>query len=262
MDLGVTYDRIRAPHAFTRHAGFPLWTVGAMIEGRVKVTWGETIYETGPGNVAVVRPGTQYHVATADGYTHHAECYAILTMPAEWERWFENWPSPMPGVHLVHVSDEPAWSEVVRSFRAACDAASSGRRMALQLAGNLVERVLILSNEHAAESDKPGDRRIANAMHYAANNLREPLSIPVLADAAGVSRSRFSHLFKSVCGEPPMHFVEGLRIKRAQMLLLTTLKPVNQIARAVGFASPFHFSDRFRARVGQSPSEYRARPRA
>ena len=55
-----------------------------------------------------------------------------------------------------------------------------------------------------------------------------------------------------------MRHLESQRIEAAKALLLTSNDPVYAIAGKVGFENPFHFSSRFRRRVGMSPREFRA----
>jgi AraC family transcriptional regulator len=47
------------------------------------------------------------------------------------------------------------------------------------------------------------------------------------------------------------------RLDKAALLLKTNAAPVSAIAPACGFQNPSHFSVRFRAHFGISPSEFR-----
>src|SRR5690606_16934105 len=93
-------------------------------------------------------------------------------------------------------------------------------------------------------------------------HLTEPLRVGDIAAAAHLSPSHLAHLFTAQVGQSPMHYLEGVRIDRAKELLLSTNNPIRHIADAAGFASPYHFAARFRARTGCTPTQYRANPAA
>jgi len=260
MDINVGFLETSTYHHYERKAGFPLWTMGVCVRGPMIVEQAGVRKHITANTFNLVAPNTPYVVYSSPETRTHVEYFAILAMPREWERWFEHWPNDAPGSWKVEVS--PAVKrEIIAAFRLAFETSHSRRARSQQLIANLIERTLILASECAPEPDAPqGDQRVERAADYAAEHLSEPLSVDVLADEAGMSTSRFAHLFAQLHGQSPMRFVEGMRIRRAQSLLLTTERPIKSIAAEVGYSSQFHFADRFRACVGQSPSEYRARP--
>ena len=79
-----------------------------------------------------------------------------------------------------------------------------------------------------------------------------------LADAASVSRSYVTRLFRDEFGSSPGAALEALRCSRAETLLSRTTMPIGSVARHCGFADPYHFAHRFTRRYGISPSEFRA----
>jgi AraC family transcriptional regulator of arabinose operon len=101
------------------------------------------------------------------------------------------------------------------------------------------------------------DPRVRAAMDYVCNHLENPITLSNIADAAGLSISRLSSLFRQHAGLSPMHYVETQRIDRARGLLELTSMSVKEVAHRVGFASPFYFSLRFKALTQYSPRSYR-----
>ncbi len=92
------------------------------------------------------------------------------------------------------------------------------------------------------------------------DQLGEELFIETLAEEAGLSPSRFAHLFRERMGVTPMNFLESRRMEQAKQLLLTTDLPVQEVALNIGFPNAQHFSTRFRKLTGQSPSAFRQAP--
>jgi AraC-like DNA-binding protein len=52
-------------------------------------------------------------------------------------------------------------------------------------------------------------------------------------------------------------YLREQRLVRAQELLATTDRPIQQIADAIGFKRPGDFATAFRQRFGMTPREYR-----
>ncbi len=82
-------------------------------------------------------------------------------------------------------------------------------------------------------------------------------SLDGLAEAAGMSRSRFVHHFRSAYDRTPMEFVKMVRLHAAAQMLRCSELPVKAISARVGYASRSHFSQTFRAEFGSDPSAYR-----
>jgi transcriptional regulator GlxA family with amidase domain len=89
-------------------------------------------------------------------------------------------------------------------------------------------------------------------------HLGRPTSRAALAKLAGLSPSRFHELFLAVLRCSPMAYVAERRMQRARQLLVTTARPVREIADIVGYGDPYHFSRAFKRSSGESPQAYRA----
>jgi AraC-like DNA-binding protein len=74
-----------------------------------------------------------------------------------------------------------------------------------------------------------------------------------LAASQGMSVSKFERQFKRLFFMTPAAYRQSLRLRRARHDLITTRKPVGQIAIEQGFYDQSHFTKRFRAAFGCSP---------
>jgi AraC-like DNA-binding protein len=101
-------------------------------------------------------------------------------------------------------------------------------------------------------------QRLAPVLERIDERLAEPTSREQLARLAGLSPSRFHELFLAVMRESPMAYLQRRRVQRAQQLLIGGGPSVREVAAAVGFDDPFHFSRVFKRVTGQSPARYRA----
>jgi AraC-like DNA-binding protein len=100
---------------------------------------------------------------------------------------------------------------------------------------------------------------LRRARDLADRDYAEPLHLDRLAREAGLSKYHFLRLFKSAYGLTPAEYVSQRRIERAQDLLRATNLTVTEVCTMVGFSSLGSFSTRFRALVGESPSDFQRR---
>jgi len=90
--------------------------------------------------------------------------------------------------------------------------------------------------------------------------LGEPLSVARLADEVGLSPQHFTRVFGRTFEQSPHNYVIARRIEAALRALSDDKdRPLSDIAMALGFSNPAHFSRCFKARVGVTPSEWRRR---
>ncbi|GAA4625525.1 helix-turn-helix domain-containing protein [Actinoallomurus vinaceus] len=102
-----------------------------------------------------------------------------------------------------------------------------------------------------------GDDRIAQAMTWAMANLREEITVDVLARRAHMSARTFLRHFARCTGTSPTRWLIDQRIQASLPLLEKTSAPVEEIARTVGFASPVTYRSHFVRAMRTSPSAYR-----
>ena len=92
---------------------------------------------------------------------------------------------------------------------------------------------------------------------YIHNNYTEDLSLNSIADQFYVSNYYLSHQFKKVTGFTLTEYIQLTRIRNAQSLLISTNKPITDIAFLSGFSSFSQFNRVFNTFVGTSPSKFR-----
>jgi len=78
-----------------------------------------------------------------------------------------------------------------------------------------------------------------------------------LARAAGMSEEHLRRLCHRHYRQAPMHYVAGLRMHRAGVLLRATAAKLDAVAQQVGFASTYSFSAAFKRWSGLPPARFR-----
>lgn len=241
-------------HGFVRAPGFPHWSLGAVIAGRMRITCAGTTLTIGAGGFALVRPRTPYEVVV-DGRPAR-ETWAIFSPGLGWNDLLA-WPESAPGVAMTAPA---AASEAIQALLDADRWRRRHTRLGSRLAGNALEQALLLLAEDLSPAGAAVHPGIRAALALIDERCAERLDVAVLARRALMSPSHFAHRFASEVGETPMRRLERCRIDRARHLLLSTDLPVKAVAAACGFPDPLHFARRFRARTGQTPSGWRNAP--
>lgn len=93
----------------------------------------------------------------------------------------------------------------------------------------------------------------------------DPAGLPVVEELIrgfDVSRTNFFRAFKQQTGQSPYKYHLQLTMHRAGEMLRNSELSVKQIAIAIGFQNPYHFSKLFKKKTGSSPRDYREHWRA
>ena len=125
------------------------------------------------------------------------------------------------------------------------------------LIADLIELISVLETTKKQECLPPSDSRLRTVILRMNQTYADGINLDTYANAAGISRSRFMHLFKEVTGTSPYAYVLEQRMIRAAELLLSSDDPVSQISYLVGFSDPLHFSRLFKKKYGLSPEHFR-----
>lgn len=98
----------------------------------------------------------------------------------------------------------------------------------------------------------PRIERVINAMHQ---RVHENLTVPQLAEIAGLTPRAFADAFQRATGTPPKRYHHTLRLDTARTLLMTGRYSVQKIADHLNFSSPFHLSRAYKKHFGHPPSQ-------
>jgi AraC family transcriptional regulator len=92
---------------------------------------------------------------------------------------------------------------------------------------------------------------------YIEANLDQDVSLHMLAEVAHMSVDHFVRAFHGATGTTPHRFVLDQRFGHAAAMLKADRASIADVAHACGFHSAAHFSVKFHARFGVTPSQYR-----
>lgn len=239
-----------------RPRGLPYWHLMLITDGRLDFGPQPPNRQFAAGDLILTRPQTALFYRPALPRRQWSCHYAVFTPWPHWAEWLD-WPEALPGTRWLRLPDAKAR----RVARALFDEVIAHNRASYRgelLGLNALERLLITTaawNPHRTQHAP--DPRIQAAQQYLVDNLGRMVAVAEAARAAGLSPSRLAHLFRAQTGLTPMQFLDQQRMQRACQLLTSTPLPIKEIAIQAGYPDIYHFSQRFKKLVGQSPRTYR-----
>jgi AraC-like DNA-binding protein len=98
---------------------------------------------------------------------------------------------------------------------------------------------------------------VAAAVAHIEARLADPLTVPGVARAAGVSHNHLTRLFRAATGDTVVAYIRARRMARAQHLLRATTLSIPAIAASVGVADLQAFNKACHRELGASPRAVR-----
>lgn len=159
--------------------------------------------------------------------------------------------------------------------RASCSGGIAPVEMMIHLIGlggghkiaSAVAELMIYERRGPDERQKTALRDVAASSHpklveaikLMECNIEEPLTMEEIATHMQFSARQLERLFRETLNCTPRQYYLQLRLERARQLLTRTNRPIADIVMACGFVSFAHFSQRYHAGFGISPSADRRR---
>jgi AraC-like DNA-binding protein len=153
----------------------------------------------------------------------------------------------MEGVHEEKQRKAPAWEGMVRA-------------KLLELCAGF-ERECLRGDrrERPAEEEPQGQMR--KILEYIETGASFPITLADIARVTGLSPSYVSRLFAKTVGTSLPAYLNSIRVKKAQRLLMETDEQISTVAARCGFESLRTFNRAFLAVSGETPNAWRKNPR-
>ncbi len=105
------------------------------------------------------------------------------------------------------------------------------------------------------------DTLIADALAFIATNSQRQINANDIARALSTGLRSLQSRFNEVVGHPISAEIQRGRIERAKRELVTSKRPIKEIAHDVGFGRAMRMNEAFRRELGMTPGEYRKQRR-
>lgn len=141
--------------------------------------------------------------------------------------------------------------EEVDSRRPGFDAVSTGY---------LTQVLVELARQYGTMTDSKSQAlvKLSDLLEWLEHNFETTITAESLASRASMSQSTLTRSFRQCFGVSPMNYVIGLRIRRAERLLLAPDARVKEIAPQVGIGNTSYFARLFKQHTGLDPTAYRS----
>lgn len=126
---------------------------------------------------------------------------------------------------------------------------------------NILVAPVVIIERASTDLVATSDRVVAAALTFIRQNACGGIGVPQVARSVGVSRSTLDGHFKQVVGRTVHDEIQRVQMNAAQNLLVTTVLPLEEVARRVGLCHAQYFASLFRSVCGQTPGQYRRRAR-
>ena len=123
---------------------------------------------------------------------------------------------------------------------------------------SLIELLVLKAFRNLRQNQEtdPSNTNIRKALVFIHEHFHEPITLSMVAEAAGYSPAYFSQCFSHFLGTSFQNYLSSLRLRYAKNLLLSSDYSVSECAGKAGFNSLSYFSNQFRQVYGCSPSDY------
>ena len=171
--------------------------------------------------------------------------------------------SVLPAVSVIGPSDAPEeksvlrqYSEILRDLTAEADHCEFLiESIASALACWLLHSIDLMHPEQPEPEPGLTIAELETVIQHMQANLKYEIHVVDLARKVGRSVAHFAELFRNTTGQPPYEYLTQLRMMKAFELLLTTSRPVREVAREVGFTDAEHFTEKFHRYMNVSPRQ-------
>jgi AraC family transcriptional regulator of arabinose operon len=240
-----------------RPFGLNHWVLNLTLEGKGRINSGADRFHAEPGDILLFPPRLRHDYGWAGEGGDWVHLWIYFCPLAHWTPLLR-WPGRGGPALGFTLSDAGIRARVRAAMERSLETYGSASRNRLALCANALEEALLWCDEaNPWSGGAKADERIRAAVVRMMKDFAGPLRVDRLARDCSLSASRFAHLFQADMGESPARYLDGIRIRKAQELLIGTSRSVKEISLEVGYRDPLYFSRAFRRKVGLSPKAFR-----
>lgn len=119
----------------------------------------------------------------------------------------------------------------------------------------ILRRMDLLEKKDRKEAVLP--EHVLSAMDFIRKNFASQITLDGVARHVGLSVSRLKALFHESLGTGAMQYLQGVRMRQAERMLLSPYWRISEISEACGYPDSCYFTFLFRKKHGMSPGEFR-----
>lgn len=279
--IRVALDYDLAPNWVIRERALFDYELLYVKEGRLKVKLADCEYEGTPGDLFLFRPGQPHELSVIgpgpvrQPHLHFDLIYAPDSpdVKVSFKPLDEMTPRELAMIRPDLISTPPfdlptrlrlrnpavfdgMLLDLIRDFRLGLPYAQTAAK------GAFLRLWVYLLREHARNRNvglHANWERLTQVKQFIDHRPEQDMTVPMLAEMAGLSPYHFLRAFSQAFGLSPIKYVQTVRIGKARELIQFTSHALTEIAEMVGFRSIHAFSRAFKRIDGVAPSFYRGK---
>lgn len=119
-----------------------------------------------------------------------------------------------------------------------------------------------IRNEYLKFPEIPEERKqalekVKESILYVENNFSKSITLEEVAEVSSISIYNFCRTFKKATERTFVEYLNHIRLREAEKMLLTTNKSISDIAYDIGFSSVSYFNKMFKKKYGYPPFLYK-----
>lgn len=240
-----------------------------IVSGEFRIFVDDRPYHLTAGQTLLIRSNANHKIfALSDG----PSCYYVLKFSPDFVMEIANRErssSYLLALALLNSNAKTVWNEeesrpiAIAANRLFSEKETQGYGADIAIKISLAEIVLTLLRDIRAENrrEEQGNenlvRRIYDAIVYINRHYAEEITAEDCSSHVFLSYSYFSRSFKQITGHTFKDYLNITRINQAEKALLSSRKPITEIAAECGFNNISYFSAIYKKLKGTSPSATR-----
>ncbi|HAF85520.1 MAG TPA: AraC family transcriptional regulator [Sphaerochaeta sp.] len=217
------------------------------VSGSGTFTNGSNWYTIAPGSLFVTS-GEKKHSITSDEEANLTYYATLISCPEQTSLF-----TKLENRHPLHIGTN--WRFFFEEVRD--KALSTKEELRLSACHQLLGFLYNLLAGSVSERTTGSHVRLEKAIRHMQRHVFDNLSLSQIANHVGLDPSYFVRLFRKRMNTTPMKYYSNLQLEAARAMLTSGDLSIKEIAAKLQFCSEFHFSKRFKASTGSSPSLYR-----
>ncbi len=270
---GIFIEQVRRDQEFSMshkhvHSEYEIYY---LLEGSRNYFIGNQTYHVQKGNLVVVNR-YQMHKTSSTGQPAHTR-YLIEFIDESFSGFFNalcnislaDFFSQNQGILELNKAEQRKVESILSALTE--DAASTEALHEVSFKMRLCELLIMIIRcrskdrqfSQAKAVDTPKHQKVHEVASFIEERYMQPLSLEDLSSHFYINKSYLSRIFKEVTGFTTSEYINVLRIKTAQKLLVESNLSINQIAHSLGYESRTYFERVFRNHTETSPLRFRKR---
>ncbi len=243
---------------FRRHI-HDTYIIGVVNQGDRIISLSDCTVSISEGELFLIHPG-QVHSCKPKSSARHS--YMLLSIPSSTVQSIASQITEKheecPEFSCVQIKDKEASQKMIKLFSSIIQKTNESGIQIESLFYDFISYLLISysKEQFSIPSIHNQHESIVRACRYISENYGNNLSLKEIASVACLSPFHFQREFKKDRGITPHEYLNDVRIRESQRLLLKEMD-LKEIAYRLGFSDQSHFTRIFRKTVGVTPKNYR-----